>query len=72
MFTYDLLHNSGWIIDSGATQHMTFDKSNLSDYVEFKQQSFVNLQRTIVLYWLMLREHIVLLLTLESEIVFRR
>ena len=43
---------TGWIIDSGATQHMTFDKSNLSDYVEFKQPCIVNLgdNRSILAY----------------------
>ena len=34
---------SNWIIDSGATQHMTFEKDCLSDYVEFKQPCVVNL-----------------------------
>ena len=28
--------NNSWIIDSGATQHMTYQKECLSDYVEFK------------------------------------
>ena len=34
---------SDWIIDSGATQDMTFEKDALVDYVEFKQPSIVNL-----------------------------
>ena len=28
-----------WIIDSGASQHMTHDKNSLSDFVEFDQPS---------------------------------
>eukprot|EP00112_Aurelia_sp_Birch-Aquarium-sp1_P017253 Seg3981.3 transcript_id=Seg3981.3/GoldUCD/mRNA.D3Y31 product="Retrovirus-related Pol polyprotein from transposon TNT 1-94" pseudo=true protein_id=Seg3981.3/GoldUCD/D3Y31 len=43
LITSDRINNSGWIIDSGATQHMTFDKELLSDYVEFKQPCIVNL-----------------------------
>ena len=43
LITSDQVNNSGWIIDSGATQHMTFDKDSLSDYVEFKQPCIVNL-----------------------------
>ena len=31
------------IIDSGATQHMTFKRNNLELYVEFRQPSVVNL-----------------------------
>ena len=52
LFTSDLVINSGWIIDSGATQHMTFEKNHLSDYVEFKQPCTVNLgdNRTILAY----------------------
>ena len=43
---------SEWIIDSGATQHMTFERNNLEDYVEFKQPSVVNLgdNRSILAY----------------------
>ena len=36
-------NNSGWIIDSGATQHMTFDRDVLFYYIEFKQPCKVNL-----------------------------
>ena len=43
LVTFDSLYNSGWIIDSGATQHMTFEKNQLSDYVEFKQPCTVNM-----------------------------
>ena len=43
LLSSDHMKNSGWIIDSGATQHMTFDKDSLSDYVEFKQPCIVNL-----------------------------
>eukprot|EP00794_Sanderia_malayensis_P015002 gene15002-16551_t len=32
-----------WIIDSGATQHMTCERDSLSDYVEFKRPSLVTL-----------------------------
>ena len=43
---------SDWIIDSGATQHMTFEQDALVDYVEFKQPSIVNLgdNRSILAY----------------------
>ncbi len=30
-------NQSVWIIDSGATQHMTYEQENLSEYVEFKR-----------------------------------
>lgn len=41
--------NLGWVIDSGATQHMTGEKSRLANYVEFKQPCKVTLgdDRTI-------------------------
>ena len=44
--------DSGWIIDSGATQHMSFDKEKSSDYVEFKKPCIVNLgdNRSILAY----------------------
>ena len=50
--TFDSLYNSVWIIDSGATQHMTFENNQLSDYVEFKQPCTVNLgdNRSILAY----------------------
>ena len=35
--------NSGWIVDSGATQHMTFERDRPSNYVEFKKACTVNL-----------------------------
>ena len=43
---------SNWIIDSRATQHMTFEKDCLSEYVEFKQPCVVNLEdnRSILAY----------------------
>ena len=52
LFTADSLYVSGWIIDSGATQHMTFEKNQLSDYVAFKQPCAVNLgdNRSILAY----------------------
>ena len=52
LFTSDRLNNSGWIIDSGATQHMSFEKGKLSDYVEFKEPCIVNLgdNRSILAY----------------------
>ena len=42
----------GWIIDSGATQHMTFERERLSNYVEFKEPCIVNLgdNRSILAY----------------------
>ena len=43
MITSGQVNNSEWIIDSEATQHMTFNKDPLSDYVEFKQPCIVNL-----------------------------
>ena len=30
-------NKSGWIVDSGATQHMTFERDHLTDFVEFKK-----------------------------------
>ena len=36
-------NQSGWVIDSGATQHMTYERDNLSEYVEFKRPCKVNL-----------------------------
>ena len=52
LLTSSLINNPGWIIDSGATQHMTFVRENLSEYVEFKQPSSVNLgdNRSILAY----------------------
>eukprot|EP00795_Rhopilema_esculentum_P011835 gene11835-2369_t len=32
---------SFWIIDSGATQHVTYDRDSLSDFIEFEQPSKV-------------------------------
>ena len=34
---------NSWIIDSGATQHMTYQKECLSDYVEFKHPTTVSM-----------------------------
>ena len=39
----NVIGKSEWIIDSGATQHMTFEQNNLEDYIEFKQPFVVNL-----------------------------
>ena len=33
LFTSNVASKSCWIIDSGATQHMTFEKNRLSDYI---------------------------------------
>ena len=48
----DSLKDNGWIIDSGASQHMTFERHHLSDYIEFKQPTTVYLgdNRTIKAY----------------------
>ena len=48
-----------WLIDSGATRHMTFDRESLSDFIEFKQPSPVILgdSRSILAH--MERVHIV-------------
>ena len=50
--TVNVIGKSEWIIDSGATQHMTFERNNLEDYIEFKQPSVVNLgdNRSIFAY----------------------
>ena len=52
LHTSDVENKSGWIVDSGATQHMTFERDHLTDYVEFKQPCKVNLSdnRTILAY----------------------
>ena len=44
--------NVHWIVDSGATQHMTYQKNCLYDYVDFKKPCIVNLgdDRTISAY----------------------
>ena len=41
LFTFDLTNDSNWIIDSGTTQHMTFERNRLSHYVEFEQPCIV-------------------------------
>ena len=48
----NIIGKSEWIIDSGATQHMTFERNTLEDYIEFKQPSVVNLgdNRSIFAY----------------------
>ena len=50
--TMNVIGSSEWIIDSGATQHMTFKRNNLDDYVEFKKPTVVNLgdNRSILAY----------------------
>lgn len=52
MCTSRVIDQSDWIIDSGATQHMTFAKDCLSEYIEFKQPCVVNLgdNRSILEY----------------------
>eukprot|EP00794_Sanderia_malayensis_P001580 gene1580-1745_t len=44
--------NSCWIVDSGATQHMTYEKDSLYDFVTFKQPSIIILgdNRAILAY----------------------
>ena len=43
LVTSDQVNDFEWIIDSGATQRMTFDIDSLSDYIEFKEPCTVNL-----------------------------
>ena len=52
VYTPKVVGKSDWIIDSGATQHMSFERNRLSEYVEFKQPCVVNLgdSRTILAY----------------------
>ena len=50
LITSDQVNNCEWIIDSGATQHMTFEKDSLSDYVEFKQPCIVNLGNNATIF----------------------
>ena len=52
LITSNVANMSDWIIDSGATQHMTFERNRLTDYIEFKQPCKVNLgdNRTILAY----------------------
>ena len=52
LFTSNAGDRCGWIIDSGATQHMTFERNRLSNYVEFKKPCSVNLgdNRSILAY----------------------
>ena len=52
LFATDNENQSGWIIDSGATQHMTYERENLSKYVEFKRPCKENLgdDRVILAY----------------------
>ena len=40
--TTNVIGKSEWIIDSGATQHITFMRSNIEYNVEFKESSVVN------------------------------
>ena len=49
--TFDRL-KPDWIIDSGATQHMTYERDFLADYIEFKKPCTVNLgdNRKILAY----------------------
>ena len=43
---------SDWIIDSGATQHMSFEREAQTDYLEIMRPSVVNLgdNRSILAY----------------------
>ena len=52
LITSDEDNKSGWIIDSGATQHMTFERNRLTDFVMFEQPCKVNLgdNRSILAY----------------------
>eukprot|EP00794_Sanderia_malayensis_P017095 gene17095-18816_t len=52
LITSDREMKSDWIIDSGATQHMTFNKTMLKNYVKFQNPFVVNLgdNRTILAY----------------------
>ena len=52
LFTNGNEYQSGWIIDSGATQHMTYESNDLSGYVEYKRPCRVNLgdNRVILAY----------------------
>ena len=52
LHTSDAENKSGWIVDSGATQHMTLERDRLTDFMEFKQPCKVNLgdNRTILAY----------------------
>ena len=52
LHTSDVENKSGWIVASGATQHMTFERDHLTDFVEFKKPWEVNLgdNRTILAY----------------------
>ena len=50
LHTSDVENKSGWIVDSEATQHMTFERDHRTDFVEFKKPCEVNLgdNRTIL------------------------
>ena len=52
LYTSNDEYRCGWIIDSGATQHMTFERTHLSNYTEFKKPCVVNLgdNRSILAY----------------------
>ena len=46
-----IMNNQGaWIIDSGTTQHMTYERNSLSEYVEFNRSCDVNWERVILAY----------------------
>ena len=53
LITSDGVNNPDWIIESGATQHMKFDRNSLSDYVEFKQPCIINL----IIWYLIIRDN---------------
>ena len=41
--TSDQVTDDGWIIDSGALLHMTFDRDVLEDFVECKNPAIIKL-----------------------------
>ena len=52
LHTSDVEHESGWIVDFEATQHMTSERDHVTDFVEFKPPCKVNLgdNHTILAY----------------------
>lgn len=46
----DTKAGGSWIIDSGATKHMTFERNSLSSYIEFKTPSPVTLGDNRVIF----------------------
>lgn len=52
LVTFDQVTDDGWIIDSGASQHMTFARDGLEDFAEFKSPYIIHLNdnRQILAY----------------------